>query len=260
MPVSRMSALQISPHRSSAPEAGLHAAGRAAGDEGGCRCHIGGTHVPEQDNRLVEPQPTVQPGFSLVAHDWSQHPRPALRPEHERQFSSCFVHSSTAPATLLSVLNTPTSNTHRSAHTARSACYRTVPPRGPPRVRLSALLHTRTWLGTARLTDEPACTAGSRVDTLAGKCTGHDARKRCDRSSRLKDVPLHTPTTVSQPATGRRGGEVVGSTSIPSDFWFLMAPTLLSKTGQETLPVHGLYDETTQCRIRIIDGPRGLIF
>ena len=136
-----MSALQISPHRSSAPEAGLHAAGRAAGDEGGCRCHIGGTHVPEQDNRLVEPQPTVQPGFSLVAHDWSQHPRPALRPEHERQFSSCFVHSSTAPATLLSVLNTPTSNTHRTAHTARSACYRTVPPRGPPRVRLSALLH-----------------------------------------------------------------------------------------------------------------------
>ena len=83
-PVSRMQALQISPHRSSAPEAGLHAAGRAAGDEGGCRCHIGGTHVPEQDNRLVEPQPTVQPGFSLVAHDWSQHPRPALRPEHER--------------------------------------------------------------------------------------------------------------------------------------------------------------------------------
>ena len=103
--------------------------------------HMADTRMLEQDNRLVEPQLTVQPGFSLVAHDWSQHPRPALRPEHERQFSSCFVHSSTAPATLLSVLNTPTSNTHRTAHTARSACYRTVPPRGPPRVRLSALLH-----------------------------------------------------------------------------------------------------------------------
>ena len=38
-----------------------------------------------------------------------------------------------------------------------------------------------------------------------------------------------------------------------------MAPILLSKTGQETLQVHGLYGETTHCRISIIDGPRGLL-
>ena len=200
-----MSALQISPHRSSAPEAGLHAAGRAAGDEGGCRCHIGGTHVPEQDNRLVEPQPTVQPGFSLVAHDWSQHPRPALRPEHERQFSSCFVHSSTAPATLLSALNTPTSNTHRSAHTARSACYRTVPPRGPPRVRLSALLHAHVAVhGPTRASPPvppgPAWTHSPSSAQDTTRETGATDR----RGSRMSRFTRQPPSRSRRPA----GGEV----------------------------------------------------
>ena len=118
--------------------------------------------------------------------------RPAHRPEHERQFSSCVVYSSTAPAALLSALNTPTSSTRRSAHTASSACYRTVSPRGPPPTRSAVPVaparpvHVAVHGPTRASPPAPPDPAWTHSPARARDTT---REHRYDRSSRLKDVP-----------------------------------------------------------------------